>query len=62
MLQRGILLALEFGNDALGQHLAQFDAPLIEGVDALDHALRKRDVFVEGDEFAQHVRCQPFGD
>src|SRR5262249_40466705 len=29
----GLRLALELGNDALGQNLAEFDAPLIEGID-----------------------------
>src|SRR5262249_31312732 len=32
-------LALQFGNDALRQHFAQFDAPLVEGIDVPDHAL-----------------------
>jgi len=59
MLKRGDVLALEFRNDALGQYLAQFDAPLIEGIDTPDHTLRKHDVFIEGDQFTQRFRSEP---
>ena len=44
----------------LRQHLAQFDAPLIEGVDLPDGALGKDGVLVERDQFAQGLRRQPF--
>jgi len=44
---------LKFGNDALCQHLAQFDAPLVEGIDVPDRPLREYAVLVEGDKFSK---------
>ncbi len=41
--------ALQFADDFLGEDFAEFDAPLIEGIDAPDGALREDRVFVEGD-------------
>ena len=61
VFQRGLRRALKLGNDALSQHFAQLDAPLIEGVDLPDHALREDDVFVERDEFSEHLRRKPIG-
>src|SRR5262245_14167577 len=37
--ERGLRRALELRDDSLGQHLAQFDAPLIERVDVPDDTL-----------------------
>ena len=45
-------LALELGNDALRQHLAEFDAPLIERIDVPDHALSEDGMLIERDQFA----------
>src|SRR5713226_8827812 len=65
MGERGLRLvvdlrpAFEFQNDALGQHLAQLDAPLVEGVDAPDGALGENAVLVESDELAERLRRQP---
>ena len=56
MAERGSFLALEFGYDALGEDLAQFDAPLVERIDVPDDTLREDAVFVEGDESAQRFR------
>src|SRR5579883_1314476 len=53
-----LLGAFQFGDDAVGKHFAQFDAPLVEGVDIPDGALREDLVFVEGDELAQRLRGQ----
>ena len=50
--------ALELGDDALGQDLAQLHAPLIEGIDLPDRALGEDAVLVEGDELAQGARRQ----
>src|SRR5271169_5221756 len=36
VVEGGFRRALELRDDPLGQHLAQFDAPLIEGVDLPD--------------------------
>ena len=48
MLQSGSRRALDLCNDVLGQYLAQFHTPLIEGVDIPDRALRENMVLVEG--------------
>ncbi len=52
--------AFEFRNNTVGQHLAEFDTPLVERVDIPDGALDKDLVFVERDELAQRLRCEPF--
>src|SRR5579875_2346757 len=41
VLQVGLSSAFELGRDSLRKHLAQLDAPLIEGVDRPDRALRE---------------------
>src|SRR5262245_5307659 len=45
--------AVELGQDALGEDLAELDTPLIERVDLPDHALREDAVLVQGDELAK---------
>ena len=45
-----------------GEHLAQLDAPLVEGVDPPDRALREDAVLVEGDQRAERVRREPLGE
>ena len=57
----GLGLALQLRDDALGQHLAQLDAPLIERVDVPDGALGEDAVLVEGDQLAERLRREPFG-
>ena len=52
MLELVFGLSLKFRDDALGKRLAQFDAPLVEGVDVPDGALSEDTVFVQCDEFA----------
>src|SRR5580704_5462314 len=59
--ERGFGLAFNLRNDALRQHLAQFDSPLVEGIDVPDCALRKDRMFVEGHEFAEYFRRQLLG-
>src|SRR3984893_17745723 len=51
-------LALELGDDALGQNLAEFDAPLIEGIDVPDGALGEHAVLVERNQLSQRRRGQ----
>ena len=58
MAELGLGLALEFRDDALGQNLAEFDAPLIEGVDVPDGALGEHAVLVERDQLSQRRRGQ----
>src|SRR5216684_3427050 len=46
MGELGLCLALELRDDALSQNLAEFDAPLIEGVDVPDGALGEHAVLI----------------
>src|SRR5207245_11788915 len=57
----GLRLALELGDDVLGQHLAQLDPPLIERVDVPDGALGEYAVLVERDELSERLRREPLG-
>ena len=49
-------LAFQFGNNPLGQHLAQFHSPLVEGIDLPDSALGERRVLVKDNQFAEYFR------
>src|SRR5262245_25101774 len=62
MVEARLCLALEFRNNALGEHLAQLDAPLIEGVDMPDRPLGKNRLLVKSDEFAEDFRGEPLGE
>ncbi len=46
MCQLQLRAAVPFGDDAVGQDLAQFDALLVEAVDCPDHTLGKGAVLV----------------
>src|SRR3954465_1940777 len=59
VMQVGVRLALQFGNDPLRQRLAQFHAPLVEGVDLPDGALGEDAVLVKRDEPAEGLGRQP---
>ena len=48
----------ELRQDAVGEALAELDAPLVESVHAPDHALRKNLVLVKRDQRAQRARRQ----
>ena len=60
--RRRVMLAAfvadQLRGDPVGQLLAQLDAPLVEAVDPPHHALDEHDVFVEGDQLAEHRRRQ----
>src|SRR3989442_9653719 len=62
MAERGLLVALELRDDALGQYLPQLDSPLIERVDVPDDALGEHAVLVERDELSKRFRRQPLGE
>jgi hypothetical protein len=49
MLKLGLCITLEFGNDALGHHLAQLNAPLVEWANTPDGTLGENGVLVKGD-------------
>ncbi len=58
MRQLWLFGAFEFGDDAVGKHFTEFDAPLIERVNIPDGALHEDFVFVERDQLAQRLRRQ----
>src|SRR5881628_3914135 len=62
MAERGLCLALEFRDNALGQHLAKLHAPLVERVNLPDSALREHAVLVKGDQLAENFRREPIGE
>ncbi len=51
MFEPGRGLGFQFRDDALGQHLAQLNAPLVERINVPNHALREDTVLVKRDEF-----------
>src|SRR5262245_31213722 len=56
MREFGVFLAHQFWDDALSQHLAQLDAPLVKRIDVPDNALREDRMLIEGQEFAEGFR------
>ena len=58
----GSVCALEFRDDALRQHLAEFHAPLVERIDLPDGALGEHGMFVKSDELAESLRREPVGE
>src|SRR5665213_1541858 len=61
VLERWLIRVFESWDNALGQHFAEFDAPLIEGIDLPDRALRKDVVLIERNQFAERFWRQPLG-
>src|SRR5882724_11827081 len=61
MVETRLCFALEFRDNALGQHFAQLDAPLVEGVDIPNRSLSEDVVLVEGDELAEDFRREALG-
>src|SRR5262249_2952989 len=57
--ERRLLNAFQLGDDVAGQHLAQLHAPLIEGVDVPDGALREDAVLIECHERADNAPRAP---
>src|SRR5881628_3730352 len=62
MAERGLCLALEFRDNALGQHLAKLHAPLVERINLPDSALGEHAVLVKGDQLAENFRREPIGE
>src|SRR4030095_5892519 len=58
MLEIGFCIALEFRDNSLRQHFAEFNSPLIERVDIPDDALCENRVFVKSNELAQRFWCE----
>src|SRR5262249_53528066 len=57
----GLRLGLKLRDDALSQHLAEFDSPLVKRINVPDDALSEDGVFVKGNEFAESLRCESLG-
>ena len=55
MLEIGAFRCFQLWNDVLCKHLAEFHAPLVEGVDVPDTALSEDLVLIQGDELTQQV-------
>lgn len=51
--------AFKFRNDALRQHFAQFDSPLVERVNVPNGPLGKDIVLVKRDKLAERFGSQP---
>src|SRR5215469_9517708 len=52
------ILAVELRNDPFGQYFAELHAPLVEGVNFPNGSLRKNIVFIESNQFPEHVGRQ----
>jgi len=57
MIELGLLLAFKLRDNALSQHLAELDTPLVERVNIPDDALCENGVFVKSNELDQRFRC-----
>src|SRR4030095_12941546 len=62
MAERGLRFTLKFRDNALGQHLPEFHAPLIEWVDLPDGPLGEHAVLVKGDQLAENSWSEPIGE
>ena len=58
MSEGRLCVGLQLAEDRQGERLAELDPPLVERVDAQDHALGEDLVLVEGDELAEGRRGQ----
>ncbi len=58
MRQLRLFSTLKLRNDAVGQHLPEFDTPLVERIDIPDGALDKDLVLIERDQLTECLRCQ----
>lgn len=56
-----LALAIELAENALGELLAELDAPLVEGVDVPDGALNERKVLVISDQGTESTRSDLLG-
>src|SRR5258708_36999480 len=62
MRELRFVFVLNLRDDAVRQHLAQFDAPLVERIDVPDRPLGEDGVFVQSHQLAQGFRRQLFGE
>jgi hypothetical protein len=52
MAEFGLLTALKFRDDPVGQHFTKFDTPLVERINVPDSPLDKNLMFIECNQFA----------
>src|SRR6476619_5228594 len=57
----GLRFVFEFRNNALRQRLAKLNAPLVERIYLPNRTLSEHAVFVQRDERAERLGCEPFG-
>ena len=62
MSEFGFCFGFQFRDNALGQHFAQFHAPLVERVDVPDRALGKDTVLIKSNQLAENLRRELFGE
>ena len=62
MIERGLRLALKFRDNALSQHFAEFDSPLVERVNIPNHPLGENRVLVKGNQLAKIFRREALGE
>src|ERR1700690_3268040 len=55
VLELRFFRTLQFRDDALCQHFAQFDAPLVERIDVPDGGLSKHGMLVQSDELSEYA-------
>ena len=60
MLELWLFDAFQLGYDPCRQDLAEFDAPLIEGINTPDCALDKHAVFIKRNQLAKGLRIKLF--
>ena len=53
MLSSSRVFAFDLADDLFSQHLTEFNAPLVEGVDLPDSSLREDAVLIQGDKLAE---------
>ena len=56
MVEHRLASVLEFGDDALGQNLAELNAPLVARINVPEHALGEDGMLVKRDQLAQYFR------
>ena len=61
MIQFGWRFGGDLCQDPAGERFPKFDSPLVKRVNVPQASLGENLVFVEGDQLAQHSRCQTAG-
>lgn len=62
MAELRLFASLQFRDDALRQHLAEFYSPLVERIDLPDYTLRENAVLIKGDKITESLRRELFSE